>query len=291
MELRHLRYFLAVAERGSFNRAAAQLLIAQPSLSRQIRALENELGETLFVRTAQGVTPTAAGQALVGHARHLLALEAATREIVAQHEPPQELVALGIPPGLPSAWLLRVVEHLGRVVPGCSLDLTEASSARQLLLLREGRLDIAIVHQAPADGTVSRMLWQEPFGFAVRPGHPLAAAGDHQLADLDGRRVLIHSREQVPGQQDSLLAATLAAGVHPVWLFGQFVEHARASVAATRAEIAVVSSYTAAQQLPGWAWAPLRDLPMALTTWATRRTDSRVIVEEVTAEIATQPLD
>ncbi|MEV0070880.1 LysR family transcriptional regulator [Amycolatopsis sp. NPDC050768] len=286
MELRHLRYFLAVAEAGSFNRAAAQLLVAQPSLSRQIRALEHELGEELFARTPQGVTVTAAGQALVGHARHLLALQAATREIVSQHETPHERVALGIPPGLSATWLLQVVREVGRAVPRCSLDLVEASSARQLLLLREGRLDAAIVHQTPAEGVVGRMVWQESFGIAVRPGHPLEAAAEHRLADLDGRRVLIHSREQVPGQQESLLAATLAAGVHPVWLFGEFVEHARASAEAARAEVAVVSSYTAGQQLPDWPWAPLRDLPMALTTWVIRRTDSRLIVGEVIEVIA-----
>lgn len=279
MELRHLRYFLAVADCGSFNRAAAHLLVAQPSLSRQVKALEHELGETLFERTQQGASLTDAGRALLGHARHLLSLEAATSEIVSRREPAPERVALGVPPGLPPDWVIDVVRAVGRQVPGCALELVEASTARQLLLLREGRLDVGLVHQPPTTGLVGRMLWQEPFGVAVRPGCDLG--GRPGLSDLDGRRVLVHSREQVPAQQDNLLAAALAAGVYPVWVFAQFVEHAGAAAEAAGAEVAVAGAYTAARQLPGWTWGPLHDLPLALTTWATRRTDSRLVVHDV----------
>lgn len=285
MELRHLRYFLAVADCGSFHRAAEHLLVAQPSLSRQIRALEHELGEPLFTRTPHGVTLTPAGRALVGHARRILALEAATPEIVSRREQPREHVTLGVPPGVPPGWLAGVVEHVGRVLPGVGLDLVEANTARQLGLLREGRLDIGLVHQAPAAGLVGEVLWQEPFGIAVRPGHDLAARSEHRLADLDGLRVLVHSPAQVPGQRDDLLAAAFAAGVHPVWLCGEFVEHARAAAEATRADVAAVSCYIAARQLPGWPWRPLRDLPLALTTWAVRRTDCRSVVRETTETI------
>lgn len=288
MELRHLRYFLAVAEFGSLNRAAAHLLVAQPSLSRQIRVLEHELGRPLFDRSARGVALTAAGAALVGHARHLLAMEAATADVIGGPDGAGEAVSAGVPPGVPSGWLLAAVRHLAEVVPECALALVEASTSDQLRSLQKGELDVAIVHQPPPSGHVGHVLWSEPFGIALRRGHELAAAPQPRLADLDGLRVLVHSRGQVPGQQDNLLAAAAAAGVHPTWLFARFVEHAEAAAEAQQADAVVLGSYTAQRQLRGWRWSALHDLPLALTTWVVRRSDTRRVVRSVATALAEQ---
>jgi LysR family transcriptional regulator, benzoate and cis,cis-muconate-responsive activator of ben and cat genes len=289
MELRHLRYFLAVAEFGSLNRAAAHLLVAQPSLSRQIRALEHELGRPLLERSARGVALTRAGTALAGHARQLLALEAATADVVAGSDRVRETVSLGVPPGIPPDWLVETVRAIGADVPVCTLALVEASTSEQLRSLQRGELDVGIVHQAPPSGYVGKLLWTEPFGIALRPGHPLAAAPQHRLADLDGLRVLIHSRGQVPDQQDSLLAATTTADVHPAWIFARFVEHALAGAEAHRADAVVVGSRTARRQLHGWRWTPLRDLPLSLTTWVVRRGDTRRVVKAVADALGERP--
>ena len=271
MELRHLRYFLAVAEFGSLNRAAAHLLVAQPSLSRQIRSLEHQLGRPLLERSARGVALTPAGAALAAHARQLLALEAATADVIAGSDRVRETVSLGVPPGVPPDWLTETVRAVGAATPVCTLALVEASTSEQLRSLQKGELDVGIVHQAPPSGYIGALLWTEPFGIALRPGHALAAAPQHRLADLDGMRVLIHSRGQVPDQQDSLLAATTTAGVHPTWVFARFVEHALAAAEAHRVDAVVVGSHTARRQLHGWRWTPLRDLPLSLTTWVVRR--------------------
>ena len=82
MELRHLRYLVAIAEEGTFTRAAGRLYVAQSALSRQIRDLEEEVGARLLVRSARGVSLTAAGAELLEHARALLAREARARELV-----------------------------------------------------------------------------------------------------------------------------------------------------------------------------------------------------------------
>jgi DNA-binding transcriptional LysR family regulator len=289
MELRHLRYFLAVAELGSLNRAAAHLRVAQPSLSRQIRALEHELGRPLLERSARGVTLTPAGAALAGHARQLLALEAATADVVAGGERARETVSLGVPPGIPPDWLVETVRGIAAGVPDCTLALVEASTSEQVRALQKGELDVGIVHQAPPSGYIGTLLWTEPFGIALRPGHDLAAAQQHRLADLDGLRILIHSRGQVPEQQDSLLAATATAGVHPTWIFARFVEHALAAAEAHRADAVVVGSRTAHRQLHGWCWTPLRDLPLTLTTWVVRRGDSRRVVTAVADALGARP--
>jgi DNA-binding transcriptional LysR family regulator len=286
VELRHLRYFAAVADHGSFSRASAQLRIAQPALSRQIRALERELGEELFERTAAGVTLTPTGAALIGHARQILALEAATPEVLSHGARPQEVVSVGLPPGIPGATILAMTHVLRADLPGCMVSYVEANSTEQLRLLARGSLDIAIVHQVPPAGHVTQVLWQEPLGVAVRPGHPLAQRTRCSLGDLDGLRVLIHSRNQVPTQHDSLLAAAMNVGVQPIWVFGQFVEHALASAEATAADAVLLGSHTAQQQLSGWTWRPLEDLSLAMTTWVVRRAETRTGVQAVAAVIA-----
>ncbi|WP_285686211.1 LysR family transcriptional regulator [Actinoplanes sp. NBRC 103695] len=286
VELRHLRYFVAIADRGSLSRAAAHLLIAQPALSRQIRALEEELGHQLFERTRTGVSLTSAGAALLGHARQLLSLAAATGEVLAGEARPQEIVTVGLPPGIPGDWILATTRALATDVPGCTVRYMEAGSTEQLRLLQRGRLDVAIVHQVPVGDLTARLLWQEPLGMAARPGHPLAGRAAYTVADLDGLRILIHSRDQVPTQQDGVVAAAMAGGVHPIWIFAQFVEHALPSAEAADADAVLVGSYTASQQLIGWPWRPLDGLIQPMSTWVVHRSDTRTGVRAVAAAIA-----
>jgi DNA-binding transcriptional LysR family regulator len=285
MELRHLRYFVTVADQGSLTRAAGELRVAQPALSRQIRALERELGQRLFERTRRGVTVTPAGAALLGHARRLLALAATTGQVLSQGARPQELVSVGVPPGVAGDWLLVTTRAVVAGVPGCTVRYVESGSVDQLRELARGALDVAIVHQVPCDGYHAQLLGKEPLGVAVRPGHPLAGRAAYRVADLHGLRVLAHAREQVPAQQDGLLATTMAAGVDPIWIFGHFVEHTLPAAEAAAADAVIVGSHTAQQQLPGWTWRPLDDLTQPMATWVVRRHDTRAGVRAVAAMI------
>ena len=115
-----------------------------------MQALERELGQALFDRTARGATPTVAGEALLQHARQLLALEAATQEVVSGATEIREVVTIGVPPGTSSEWLVSMVGRLDDEVPGCALQLVEANSTNQLRMLREGQLDLYVVHQSQA---------------------------------------------------------------------------------------------------------------------------------------------
>ncbi|MEW1808760.1 LysR family transcriptional regulator [Pseudarthrobacter sp. NPDC080039] len=278
MELRQLHYFLAIAEEGSINRAADRLLVSQPSLSRQLQLLERQLGHELVVRNARGVSLTPAGDALRDHARRIVALEAATAEVLAEGLPAREVVSLGVPPGTSAEWLLGLVRELKDGAPACAPTLIEANSSFQLRMLREGRQDLAIVHQQPPNEYSSWKLHQEPFGLAIRPGSELQNEDNLTVSSLDGMRVLIHSREQVPTQQEGILRSALEAGVQPKWQFAQFVEHARASAEATDADAALISQLTAQRQLPGWQWRPIHGLPLEMTIWLVSQQQTRAAV-------------
>ncbi|QVQ54505.1 LysR family transcriptional regulator [Spiractinospora alimapuensis] len=289
MEFRHLRYFSALAEEGSFNRAAARLHISQPSLSRQLRELERHLGTVLIDRGPRGATLTAAGTALLEHARQLLTLEAATAGVVAGVERTRELVRVGLPPGLPTQWATATAHRVATDVPTCDLEYTEENSAQQLREVRQGRLDIGVVHQAPPADEDSVLLWREPMGAAVRPGHPLTDAEEFRLEDLNGQRVLVHSRDQVPTQQDGIMAAALAANVHPDWRFARFAEYARPCAEAARADAVLVGAHTAAAHLSDWTWRPLAGLSLAMSTWLVWPRHTRTVVAAVAGAIADTP--
>ncbi|TQS29647.1 LysR family transcriptional regulator [Microbispora sp. KK1-11] len=289
MELRHLRYFAAVAEEGSFYQAAQRLLVSQPSLSRQIMDLERRLGQRLFERTSRGVRLTPSGEALLQHARQILGLAATTQEIVSEAARARQVVSIGVPPATPGSWLSSVVEAVDRTLPHAELNYVEATSFDQLRLLHEGRLDLCLVHRQPPGHHGSWLLRQEILGLAVRPGHPLADEPRYRIGDLHALRVLVHAREREPSRE-SVTAAVLAAGVRPYWRFAQFTEHVLACAQATRSDAALVASHVAALRLPAWRWRPVEGLPEAvMTTWLVCQRPTRAVVDEVADVVRAVP--
>lgn len=289
MELRHLRYFVAVAEEGSFYRAARRLLVSQPSLSRQIMDLERRLGQRLFERTSRGARLTPSGEALLQHARQILGLAAATQEVVSEAARARQVVSIGVPPATPGPWLSSVVEAVDTTLPHAELSYVEATSFDQLRLLHEGRLDLCLVHQRPPGHHASWLLRREMLGLAVRPGHPLADEDCYRIGDLHALRVLVHAREREPAPE-SVTAAVLAAGVRPHWRFAHFTEHVLACAQATRSDAALVASHVAALRLPGWRWQPVQELPHAvMTTWLVCQRPTRAVVDEVAAVVRSVP--
>jgi DNA-binding transcriptional LysR family regulator len=146
MELRHLRYFVAVAETLNFGRAAARLAISQPPLSRQIRALETELGTSLFLRTTRGVRMTSAGTALLAEARRMLR-SAEALSANARHLGEGELgtVRVGFISTASYNVLPCVLPEFHRRRPGVRLLLQEATSDAQGAMLRDDEIDVGLI--------------------------------------------------------------------------------------------------------------------------------------------------
>ena len=177
MELRHLRYFVAVAETGSLTLAAEQRLhTSQPSLSRQIRDLEDQVGCELFSRGARGVELTAAGRAFLDHARLALiqadsAVEAARRAA----KPIKKRFALGFLTGLEITWLAAAMQVLREELP--TVDVTVSSDYSPDLAegLERGRLDLAFMRAEPKFDLTYTLVGREPLMVLMSSDHPLTS--------------------------------------------------------------------------------------------------------------------
>ncbi len=215
MELRQLRYFVAVAEDMHFNRAAERLHIAQPALSQQIRRLEHELKTTLFHRTTRSVELTDTGRVLLAEARRVLADVDYTLAAV-RHAADGEtgLLRLGFVSSAALQVLPTLVLALQERWPRLHLTLEEGTTDRQIEDIREGRIDIGVAREmAPLEGFVSQPLAKEPLVAAVPVNHRLAEQGRIRIADLAGERFVVFPRRQVSRLYDHIAALCRRAGV------------------------------------------------------------------------------
>jgi LysR family transcriptional regulator, nitrogen assimilation regulatory protein len=146
MELRQLRYFVAIVDHGSLSRAARVLHIAQPALSQQIRQLEEELSAQLLHRSAQGVMSTDAGKTFYEHAQAILKQVDDAKWAVAQStDKPSGTVALGVPQSVSSALALPLLTAVREQYPEISLQLTEELSGNLIEQLKSGRINLAVL--------------------------------------------------------------------------------------------------------------------------------------------------
>ena len=220
IELRHLRYAVAVADAGHMTRAAEALGIQQPPLSQQIRALEDAVGSPLFRRLPRGMQLTDAGRVLTEKARQILrdvdlAIEAARR--TARGE--QGSLAIGFTSSATFHPLVSAaVRALHEASPGITLKLEEGSTANLIDDLRADRLDAAFVRSPVerADGLVIAPILEEEMLIALPDRHPLAAApAPLPLAALAQEVFILYRRPTGPGLYDSIIAACRNAGFSP----------------------------------------------------------------------------
>lgn len=147
MDLRQLRYFLQIADSGSLSRASEILRIAQPSLSLQLKALEDELGAALLIRHPRGVTPTDLGLLLCDHARKILReVEHAKDAIQSQIETPLGKVIVGLPTSACRGLTVPFMEALGEQYPSIQLHIVESMTGFLDEWIRSGRLDVAVLY-------------------------------------------------------------------------------------------------------------------------------------------------
>ena len=193
MELRHLRYFVAVAEEGSLTVAAERRLhTAQPSLSRQMRDLEYEVGAQLLTRSARGIELTSAGRAFLEHARLALVQAAAAVEAARRAaQPSKPSFALGFLTGQEMDWLPKAMNVLKDQL--CSIDVTVSSDTSPQLAnaLMQGQLDLAFMRPETGMSELAyEVIVKEPIVVAMPSDHRLASREVIALQDIVGERFL-----------------------------------------------------------------------------------------------------
>ena len=189
MEMRPLRYFVAVADAGSFSRAAAVLDMAQPSLSRQIAALESELGQRLLVRHGRGVALTEAGEVLLGHARAMLECAERAREALRDlQDSPSGRVTVGLPPRVALGLSAPLVQRFRARFPRAVITVLEGLSVALRESLIAGRLDMALLFDPSPSPMLrleslmrERLVLVAPAGTALPPRVAAAALASYAL--------------------------------------------------------------------------------------------------------------
>jgi DNA-binding transcriptional LysR family regulator len=292
MELRHLRYFLAVAEERHMTRAAARLGLQQPPLSQQIRALENELGTRLFTRLPRGVELTAAGEAFREEAQAVFnAVERARARARAAAVGQRGRISIGL---TTSASLHPAVTRTLRAYAdshaAVSLDLHASSAAGLTEALLRQDVQVAIIRAAvarPAD-LIFRELSRENMLIALPAGHRLirrTASGANApiaLKALAGERMILVRRHAAPGMYSNVIDACHKAGFEP--LVVAEVEQMLTSINMIAAGVGISLMPASMREIrqEGIAYCPVLDAPslVAPLTLVYRRSEARPIVTD-----------
>jgi DNA-binding transcriptional LysR family regulator len=269
LDLRKLRYFVALAEELNFRRAADRLHVAQPVLSRQIRALEKELHAQLFVRDSSGTRLTPAGVQLLADASLLLAGADAARRRVALAAHAKSSFTVGFMPGLT---VTEPVLALGAAHPDLTVEVLRTEWINQVTVLHDGRADIGYIRM-PADltGLQTSALFSEPRVAVVPAAHRLAGKEAVSIHDLAGEHLLQHpdavpewrsvGKEMRAGQRATVVARARS------------VEEKLEHVAAGRGFSVLPESTATYYQRPDVAWTPITDIPPneVRLAWASSR--------------------
>ncbi len=217
MELRHLKYFVAVAEELHFGRAAKRLHIAQPPLSQQIMNLEEELELKLFDRTKRRIQLTEAGMYFLKEARQVLlhveqAAEAA-RRIDRGHA---GRLTIGFVGSVVHAWLPAALRSFRESFPDVELVLQELNTAEQIQLLHAGRIDVGFLYLAAKDPLLaSHLLTQAPLLVALPEKHALAGRKTLSIRDLAREPFIANTRSSEPVVRDAFISLCHSAGFSP----------------------------------------------------------------------------
>ena len=203
MELRHLRYFVAVAEEGSLTLAAERRLhTAQPSLSRQIRDLEYEVGAQLMIRSAHGIELTAAGRAFLDHARLALAQVDAAREAARRAAQPARLsFALGFLTGKEIDWLPEAIRLLRDELPSIEITVSSQYSPDLAEALVRGKLDVAFLRREVRADLIFKLVATEPFVVVLPSDHRLASYEAINPHDMVGETFIAVSNTAPVGRK------------------------------------------------------------------------------------------
>jgi LysR family transcriptional regulator, benzoate and cis,cis-muconate-responsive activator of ben and cat genes len=217
MELRHLRYFVAVAEERNFTRAAERLHIAQPPLSRQIQQLEETLGVQLFERNSRPLKLTETGKFFYSHAVQLLAQTAELESMTRRVGNIERSLSVGFVGSTLYGMLPKIIRRFRDENTTVELSLHEMSTMDQIRALKDGRIDVGFGRIRHEDANIRRVVLREEQLIAALPlGHPLSLAKPVlSLRDLINETLIIFPKAPRPSYADQVLAAFQDRGLAP----------------------------------------------------------------------------
>lgn len=217
MELRHLRYFVAVAEELHFGRAAERVHIAQPPLSQQIRHLEEELGVELFERNSRNVRLTSAGTAFLPEARKVLESVAAAAEAARRASLGESgLLSIGFVRSATYEFLPRAIRTFSGRFPDVALNLVEMTSSDQVQAVQQRRIHMGLVRPPIDTRDLQRVVvTRERLMIALPRNHPLAPRKALQLKELAGEHFILFPRYPRPSWADYIITLCREAGFEP----------------------------------------------------------------------------
>ncbi|KQY56862.1 MULTISPECIES: LysR substrate-binding domain-containing protein [unclassified Nocardioides] len=296
MELRHLRYFVAVAEELHFGRAAERLHMAQPPLSQQIRQLEAELGVALFTRTTRQVALTPAGARYLERTRAVLAaVDQAGVEAARVDAGEVGRVSIGFIGSATYSLLPQLARDLRAALPDIEVDVKgEMLTPDQVLALRDGTIDIALMRTpVPHEDIEVFVVRREPLVVALPSTHPLAEAESVRVRDLRDEPFVTYPSEHRSVLHDTVLAACQRAGFSP----RKAVQVAETSTlvvfVAAGLGVALVPESVSALQLSGVTFRPLTDnatVELAIGWHPERRTPAvDRVLEQLRISLADDP--
>ncbi|HEY9876295.1 MAG TPA: LysR family transcriptional regulator [Candidatus Obscuribacterales bacterium] len=218
MELRHLRYFVTLAEELHFGRAAERLHMAQPPLSQQIRQMEVELGFQLFHRTKRTVQLTEAGQVFLEESLRILRqLEQAMQRGRQISRGEMGQLAIAFVASAAYNVLPEVLRTFRAAVPGVTLQLQELTTEQQLQWLKEGRIDVGFLRPPVLDDTFSsEIIFEEPLMVTLPVNHRLALSEKVSLRELVREPFILFPRSQAPGLYDQIISLCQQADFSPI---------------------------------------------------------------------------
>ncbi|MGW7413910.1 LysR family transcriptional regulator [Streptomyces sp. NPDC054863] len=278
VDMRHLRYFLAVVRAGTVSAAALELHIAQPSLSQQIRRLERRIGVPLFSRSSRGVELTEGGRVFLNGVR---SIPGQLRSAIAAAAPAPATWSVGVCDGVPAEVLGGIEQGLrhhadgsgrhadrpGPDSPGRGLRLRSVESTQQHQLLEHGELDFGIVRlptratvTAAGPALVTATVWDEPLGVVLQSRHPLVAKFSLTAHDLGTQRLLWYDTGCAPGQTSTVIEELAALGWRPeLCTLGDDQQALFAHTLRSTPNLVALRPRSAVLGLPQLAWRPLAD--------------------------------
>lgn len=218
MNLQQIETFVHVAETGSFSKAAVQLDIAQPALSRQVRALETQLRETLLIRTGRGVTLTDAGRRLLEHGHAIMQRVALAKEDLGAHrDEPVGRIVVGLPPSLARSLTLPLIDTFSKEMPKARLAVVEGFSLHIAEWLTSGRMDLGLMYTPEPNANLEvAPLMQEPLCL-IGPMHALQGRKDVRFAELPEFPLIMPQRGQIFRKLMEAQATLLQVKLNVVW--------------------------------------------------------------------------